>query len=232
MGGVAAGNPPARWLSMLELALGRDPRAPLRILCLGAHSDDIEIGCGGALLHLLRLYPAASVRWVVFSAPDDQRRNEALAGASRFLAGAAAQEVRIERFRESFFPFAGEQIKECIEGLAAAGAADLVFTHYRLDLHQDHRLLGELTWTAFRRSLILEYEIPKWDGDLGAPNCYVRLASDIVEEKIRSLCETFTSQRAKHWFTPDTFRALMRLRGVEANAPFAEAFYARKLAIG
>jgi LmbE family N-acetylglucosaminyl deacetylase len=217
---------------MLELALGHDPRAPLRILCLGAHSDDIEIGCGGALLHLLRHYPAASVRWVVFSAADDQRRDEALTGASRFLAGAAAREVRIERFRESFFPFAGEQIKECIEGLAAAPPPDLIFTHYRGDLHQDHRLLGELTWTAFRRSLILEYEIPKWDGDLGSPNCYVRLPPDIVEEKVLALSETFVSQRAKHWFTPETFRALMRLRGVEANAPFAEGFYARKLAIG
>jgi LmbE family N-acetylglucosaminyl deacetylase len=217
---------------MLELALSRDPRAPLRILCLGAHSDDIEIGCGGTMLRLLRLYPAASVCWVVFSAPDNQRRDEALVGASRFLAGAAAQEVRVERFRESFFPFAGEQIKACIEGIASGEVPDLIFTHYRLDLHQDHRLLGELTWTAFRRSLILEYEIPKWDGDLGAPNCYVHLSPEIAEEKIRALCETFASQRAKHWFTPDTFQALMRLRGVEANAPFAEAFYARKLAIG
>lgn len=216
---------------MLELPLSRDPRAPLQILCLGAHSDDIEIGCGGTLLRLTRSYPAAAVRWIVFSAAGDARREEALAGASRVLADAADQKVVVERFRESFFPFAGEQIKTYFEQLKSGAAPDVIFTHSRFDLHQDHKLLSDLTWNTFRSSLILEYEIPKWDGDLGTPNCYVRLPDEIVEEKIRLICETFTSQRTKPWFTADTFRALMRLRGVEANARFAEAFYARKLVL-
>jgi LmbE family N-acetylglucosaminyl deacetylase len=215
---------------MHELLLRRDPRGPLKILCLGAHSDDIEIGCGGTILQLTRAYPDARVRWIVFSAAD-ARRDEALAGAARFLTAAAETEVVVELFRENFFPFAGERIKEYVAQLGAGPDPDLVFTHYRFDLHQDHKLLSDLTWNTFRRSLILEYEIPKWDGDLGAPNCYVRLPEAVVEEKIRAILETFASQRAKHWFTPETFRALMRLRGVEASAPFAEAFYARKVVL-
>jgi LmbE family N-acetylglucosaminyl deacetylase len=217
---------------VLELSLLRDPRAPVKILCLGAHSDDIEIGCGGTIGQLTRRYPAASYRWVVFSAPGDARRAEAAAGADRFLAGAAERTVAIENFRESFFPYAGEPIKEYFEAIQATLDPDLVFTHYRHDLHQDHKLISDLTWNTFRTSLILEYEIPKWDGDLGAPNCYVPLTEDVAEWKIRSICETFTSQGSRRWFTADTFRALMRLRGVEANAMFAEAFYARKLVLG
>jgi LmbE family N-acetylglucosaminyl deacetylase len=137
----------------------------------------------------------------------------------------------VEHFRESFFPFVGSQIKEYFEDLKAGPQPDLAFTHYRHDLHQDHRLLSDLTWNTFRDTLVLEYEVPKWDGDFGAPNCYVRLPDDIVDEKVRALCETFMSQGAKHWFTDDTFRALMRLRGVEAGTRFAEAFYARKVAL-
>src|SRR5215471_14757493 len=178
---------------MLELPLSRAAHAPLQILCLGAHSDDLEIGCGGTILRLTRFYAAAAVRWIVFSAAGDQRRDEARAGAARFLAAAAAQQIVVEDFRESFFPFAGEQIKEYFERLKSGPHPDLVFTHHRLDLHQDHRLLGELTWNTFRSSMILEYEIPKWDGDLGAPNCYVRLPDDVAEEKIRAICETFAS---------------------------------------
>lgn len=216
---------------MLELPFGRDAGAPLRILCLGAHSDDIEIGCGGTILRLVRLYPAAAFRWIVLSAAGAEREGEAWAGAARFLAGAAEQAVVVRSFREGFFPFAGAALKEYFEEIKAEPDPDVIFTHYRSDRHQDHRLVGDLTWNTFRRSLILEYEIPKWDGDLGAPNGYVRLPEDVVEEKVRAICDTFASQRAKHWFTADTFRALMRLRGVEANARFAEAFYARKLAL-
>jgi LmbE family N-acetylglucosaminyl deacetylase len=229
---VAAGRGSGERLIVLELLVGRDARAPLNILCLGAHSDDIEIGCGGTILRLTRLYAATSIRWIVFSAASDERRDEALAGASRFLERAAERDVVIEGFRESFFPFAGEPIKEYFEALKSGPDPDLVFTHYRHDLHQDHKLVGELTWNTFRRSLILEYETPKWDGDLGTPNCYVRLSDEIAEQKVRVICDTFASQRTKPWFTPDTFRALMRLRGVESNAGFAEAFYARKLALG
>ena len=217
---------------MLELLFRRDASAPLKILCLGAHSDDIEIGCGGTILRLIRLYPAASVRWIVFSSDGDVRRDEALLGANLLLERAAEKSVVVKRFRESFFPYAGEQIKECFEEIKPDFEPDVVFTHYRGDLHQDHKVVGDLTWNTFRRSLILEYEIPKWDGDLGSPNCYVRLSEDLVEQKVRAICETFKSQSAKPWFAADTFRALMRLRGLESNVPFAEAFYGRKLVLG
>ena len=217
---------------MIELPLLRERSAPIKILCLGAHSDDIEIGCGGTILQLTSSYPAASVSWIVFSADGDARRDEALAGANLFLERAGEKQVIVERFRESFFPYSGEQIKEYFEEIKSSVIPDLVFTHYRFDLHQDHKLISDLTWNTFRRSLILEYEIPKWDGDLGTPNCYVRLPEDLVERKIRGICETFKSQRTKSWFTADTFRALLRLRGVEDNTQFAEAFHGRKLALG
>jgi LmbE family N-acetylglucosaminyl deacetylase len=219
---------------MIELPLSRERGAGLKVVCLGAHSDDIEIGCGGTVLELTRRYRVAA-RWIIFSAGaprrDDQRRAEALAGAARFLAGAAEKEIVVARFRESFFPYDGAPIKEYFEQLKSGPEPDVIFTHYRGDLHQDHKLISDLTWNTFRHTLVLEYEIPKWDGDLGTPNCYVRLSDDIVEEKIRAICETFASQRGKHWFSEDTFRSLMRLRGVEANTRFAEAFYARKLAL-
>ena len=166
------------------------------------------------------------------SSDGDARKDEAITGANVFLEQAAAKRVVVKQFRESFFPYAGEQIKEYFEELKSGPDPDVIFTHYRNDLHQDHKLVSDLTWNTFRRSLILEYEIPKWDGDLGAPSCYVRLAEDIVERKIRCICETFTSQRTKPWFAAETFRALMRLRGIEANTAFAEAFYARKLVVG
>jgi LmbE family N-acetylglucosaminyl deacetylase len=217
---------------MLELPLQRDPNAPLQILCLGAHSDDIEIGCGGTILRLTRLYPRSSVCWVVFSAEAEERQAEALASATVFLERAAEKRVVVQRFRESFFPFVGTEIKEYFEELKASVRPDLVFTHHRQDLHQDHRTLAEFTWNTFRSSLILEYEIPKWDGDLGRPNCYVPIPEDLAELKIRSLLATFASQRTRSWFTDDTFRGLMRLRGVESNTRFAEAFHARKLLLG
>ena len=218
---------------MLELALQRDPRAGLNVLCLGAHSDDIEIGCGGTILRLTRLYQAAAFHWVVFSSGADRRREEeAVAGANLFLADAAEKRIVVEGFRESFFPYAGERIKETFEALKSRFAPDLIFTHGRHDRHQDHRLIAELTWNTFRSALILEYEIPKWDGDLGAPNCYVRIPDQLAEQKVRAICATFASQAAKPWFHADTFRALLHLRGVESNATFAEAFHARKLALG
>ena len=217
---------------MLELPLRRAPHQPLTVLCLGAHSDDIEIGCGGTILRLIPLYPAASFTWIVFSAESDARRREALAGAARFLAGAGASEIVVKDFRVTFFPAESAAIKEYFEERKAGGDPDLIFTHYRHDLHQDHKVIGDLTWNTFRQSLILEYEIPKWDGDLGAPNCYVRLSDDLVDRKIAAICDTFQSQRDRPWFTADTFCALLRLRGIEANARFAEAFYARKLALG
>lgn len=213
---------------MLELSLGSSERQGLRILCLGAHSDDLEIGCGGTMLRLLAARPASTVRWTVLSAAGDRER-EARAGAEFFLAGAAETTVAVQQFRDGFFAFAGEAIKEYLESLKAAGEPDLIFTHYREDRHQDHKLISDLTWQTFRGSLILEYEIPKWDGDLGTPNAFVALSDALAERKIGALLETFASQRTRAWFSDATFRGLMRLRGVEANAAFAEAFYARKL---
>ena len=216
---------------MKALLLDRPPGTPLRVLCLGAHSDDLEIGCGGTMLWLARRYAPLSVDWVVLGADDAVRRAEAEAGAGAILAGAAERNVRIERFRDGFFPFVGAEIKEYFAALARDVAPDLVLTHQRHDLHQDHRLVAELTWQTFRRALVLEYEIPKWDGDLGAPSVYVPLPEDVVEAKIRILTATFASQRTKQWFDPETFRGLLRIRGVEAGAPYAEAFYGRKLVL-
>jgi LmbE family N-acetylglucosaminyl deacetylase len=219
-------------VTVRELSIQRDPGAPIRLLCLGAHSDDIEIGCGATILRLTELYAAAAIRWIVFGAADDRRREEALAGADAFLARAAEKEVVVKTFRDGWFPAAAGAIKECFEEIKSGPAPDLIFTHYRHDLHQDHKLLSDLTWNTFRGSFILEYEVPKWDGDLGTPNCYVRVSDEITAQKVRTICEVFASQRGKPWFTAETFRALMRLRGVESNTPFAEAFYARKMVLG
>jgi LmbE family N-acetylglucosaminyl deacetylase len=203
------------------------------ILCLGAHADDIEIGCGGALVELLSAQPQAiDVHWVVFSAPDD-RRGEALHSAERFLNNARTKSVTIHDFRDTCFPFAGAEIKTCFQELRERVSPDLIFTHRREDLHQDHRLLAELTWCAFRDHLILEYEIPKYEGDLGQPNVFLPVSELVCRRKVETLLEVFVTQRAKPWFTPDTFWALMRLRGLECNSPtrFAEAFTCRKLVI-
>jgi LmbE family N-acetylglucosaminyl deacetylase len=206
--------------------------APRSVLCLGAHSDDIEIGCGGTLLALRERFPAAQIRWVVFSAIG-ARGSEARASASLFLGDSAVQRLRLESFRDGFLPYAGADVKQVFEELKREIQPDLIFTHYRRDLHQDHRLVCELTWNTFRDHPILEYEIPKWDGDLGAPNAFVPLSAAQAERKIEILLEVFGSQRSHDWFDADTFRALMRLRGVESRAPshYAEAFYAPKLVL-
>jgi LmbE family N-acetylglucosaminyl deacetylase len=209
--------------------LGRPPR----FLFLGAHSDDIEIGCGATILRLVAQHPGARVMWVVFSA-DDQREVEARGSAQSFLdeAGAAADDIIVHRFRESYFPHEGAAVKDAFEGLKTF-APDVVFTHRRDDLHQDHRTLAELTWNTFRDHVVLEYEIPKYEGDLGHPNLFVPLAEEIVERKIDLLMEHFGTQRSKRWFRPATFEGLMALRGVECGAPsgWAEAFHARKLVL-
>jgi LmbE family N-acetylglucosaminyl deacetylase len=216
---------------MLTLAL-RPAKPPLRVLCLGAHSDDLEIGAGGTVRRLAREHPGAVFRWVVFSAAGE-RADEARKSAGWFLAGAGAAEVEVHAFRESYFPWAGAEIKDAFEALKRSFEPDLVLTHCGGDAHQDHRTLAELTANTFRDHLLLEYEIPKYDGDLGRPNFYVPLSRVDAEAKVRSLMQHFGSQRSRAWFTPDTFLALMRLRGVECNAPegFAEAFYGRKVVL-
>jgi LmbE family N-acetylglucosaminyl deacetylase len=207
------------------------PDSVRRILCVGAHSDDIEIGCGGTLLKLARERPNLDVTWVVLSA-EGARAREARLGASQFLGGVRRKHVVLKRFRTSYFPYDGERIKNCFEGLKSFDP-DLIFTHCRDDRHQDHRVVSDLAWNTFRNHLILEYEIPKYDGDLGMPNLFVPLAEDLARTKVKLVCDTFRTQSDKHWFTEDTFLSLMRLRGIECASPtkYAEAFYCRKILV-
>jgi LmbE family N-acetylglucosaminyl deacetylase len=214
---------------MLPLNFPQNVTAPLKLLCLGAHSDDIEIGCGGTILRLLSSAQKLDISWVVF-ASNQEREEEARKSAALFLGRADCKNIIVKRFRDGFFPFEGAQIKNCFEQELKQIAPDLIFTHNRSDAHQDHRVLAELTWNTFRNHLILEYEIPKYDGDLGQPNFFVPLDKDVYETKVGYLMEAFETQRSKAWFTRDTFLALMRLRGMECVAPsgYAEAFYCRK----
>jgi LmbE family N-acetylglucosaminyl deacetylase len=202
------------------------------VLCIGCHADDIEIGCGGTLLRVLAAQPI-DVHWVVLSA-EGLRANESRRSAELFLRDANARTVVVRDFPDSFFPYAGRELKDFIAGLKREVSPDLIFTHRREDLHQDHRLVAELTWCAFRDHAILEYEVPKYEGDLGHPNLYVPLDEATCSRKIESLATAYVSQSKKTWFTPDTFWSLLRLRGLECNSPsrFAEGLYARKLVLG
>jgi LmbE family N-acetylglucosaminyl deacetylase len=212
--------------------VGCDLRGVQRVLCLGAHSDDIEIGCGGTVLELLRRQPGLEFYWVVFSA-DARRTREARRSARAFLRGAKVKAIRTGTFRESYFPQDWPGIKDWFEKIKQEFAPDLVFTHCREDRHQDHRVLSDLAWNTFRNHLILEYEIPKYDGDLGNPNLYLRLDEEITQRKVEYLCAFFQTQGNKHWFSADTFLALLRLRGIECASPtkYAEAFHCRKLVL-
>lgn len=217
---------------MRPLVLGGDPAGAIRIVCLGAHSDDIEIGAGGTLLRLLHERPDSSVTWVVFSA-DDEREAEARASAAAFLADAGATDVVVHRFPENHFPDAWGSIKATVAALGTGPSPDLVITHRRDDLHQDHRTIGELSWNTFRDSLLLEYEIPKYEGDLGQPNLFVPLSAAVARRKVDLLMEHFSSQHRRGWFRAETFHGLMAVRAVECNAPegAAEAYHARKLVV-
>lgn len=217
---------------MLGLTLGRDPDAPLRVLALGAHADDIEIGCGGTLLRLVAEHPNLAVHWVVLSG-EGERASEAADSAAAFLEGVAESKVEVERFRDGFFPYDGARVKEFFEQLKRRVTADLVFSPRLEDRHQDHRLVAELTWNTFRDHLIVEYEIPKYEGDLGQPNLFVPLERRHAERKSELLRKHFPSQAGRSWFSDETFWAILRLRGIESNAAsgFAEAFHARKLVV-
>jgi LmbE family N-acetylglucosaminyl deacetylase len=199
---------------------------------MGAHSDDIEIGCGATLLRLAARRPRPEFRWVVWSAVGE-RQEEAERGARTFVGAAASQAVQVHPFRDGFFPAQFADIKQAFESLAREFRPDIVFTHAREDRHQDHRVVSDLTWNTFRNQLILEYEIPKWDGDLGRPNFYVPVTEATARRKAQALLSVFGSQRSKDWFSRETFLGLMRLRGMECRAPggHAEAFYARKIAL-
>ena len=216
----------------MQLNLDSVSVGALKILCLGCHSDDIEIGCGGTILRLIEEYPNCVIHWVVFSAIG-VREAEARRGAELFVGTNRREDAVVKNFPDGFMPFAGGEVKEFFEELKQTISPNLIFTHNRQDAHQDHRLIAELTWNTFRDHLILEYEIPKYDGDLGQPNVFVPLEAEVCRKKVRYIVDTFRSQHAKRWFQEDTFLSLMRLRGMECNAPsgYAEAFYGRKLVL-
>lgn len=217
---------------MIQLSLDKATNTGLQILCLGSHSDDIEIGCGGTILRLAEQYPGATFHWVVLSAAG-VRATEAQHAAVRFTESAHLAGPVLKTFPDGFLPYVASEVKEVFENLKSEIVPDLIFTHNRKDAHQDHRLVAELTWNTFRDHLILEYEIPKYDGDLGRPSLFVPLTPEQYRTKVDHLLEVFPSQRAKRWFQPETFLSLMRLRGMECNAPsgYAEAFYCRKMMI-
>ncbi len=201
-----------------------------RLLCLGAHSDDIEIGAGATIARVLRENPNVSVTWCVLSG-NDVRQEEARRGAQHMLGETGRHSLLLQRFTDAYFPEERQRIKQFYEQALKSVDPDLILTHSRTDAHQDHRVVNELTWNTFRSHQIWEYEIPKWDGDLGQPNLYVPVDPADVERKVTALREAFASQRGKHWFDEETFRGLMRIRGLESNTRYAEAFFARKLVI-
>jgi LmbE family N-acetylglucosaminyl deacetylase len=217
---------------MIQLNLNEGPGGALNVLCLGAHSDDIEIGCGGTILRLAAQYPACVFHWVVFSAIG-VREAEARRGAELFVGSAHLEGPLLRSFRDGFLPFVGADVKAVFEELKQTVSPDLIFTNNRKDAHQDHRLISELTWNTFRDHLVLEYEIPKYDGDMGQPSVFVPLEADVSQKKVRYILDAFQSQHTKRWFEESTFLSLMRLRGMECNAPsgYAEAFYCRKIVL-
>ena len=215
---------------MLKLNFINPGQTGCKILCLGAHSDDIEIGCGGTILRFTEENKETEIRWIVFSA-HGQRAVEATESAHMFLQGAGKKEITLCRFRDGFFPYIGTEIKEFFEHLKTEFSPDLILTHYCNDLHQDHRLISELTWNTFRDHMIVEYEIPKYDGDMGSPNLFFHLDERTCQRKIEIIRNCFESQGNRTWFSDDIFLSLLRLRGLESNAPdlYAEGYYCRKL---
>lgn len=216
---------------MIHLSLELPKDRPLKILCLGAHSDDIEIGCGGTILRLAEQYPNCEFHWVVFNAAG-VREAEARRAAGLF-AGSRLKDPILKTFQDGFLPYIGAQVKEVFESELKQISPDLIFTHNGNDAHQDHRLLSELTWNTFRNHLILEYEIPKYDGDMGRPSVFVAFSAEISERKAKYLMDAFVSQTSKRWFEKELFTSIMRLRGMECNSEsgYAEAFYCRKISL-
>jgi len=217
---------------MLKFQLSKRGQDAFRILCIGAHSDDIEIGCGGTILRLLEENREVEVTWVVLGS-NGKRDKEALKGARSFLAGTGTKTIIVKNYKDGFLQYAGKGIKQFFEKLKATTSPDVIFTHYRHDLHQDHRLISELTWNTYRNHLILEYEIIKYDGDLGSPNVFVHLTEQMCERKIAFVLKAFRSQVGKDWFTADAFWSILRIRGIECKAPekYAEGFYCRKVVL-
>jgi LmbE family N-acetylglucosaminyl deacetylase len=215
---------------LLRFVLPPERRGPLKLLCLGAHADDIEIGCGGTILRLAAEIPNLVVRWIVFSGAGP-RGAEARNSAAAFLEDIAEKQIQVLEFRDGYFPFQGADIKDHFEALKREFDPSLVLTHWQCDAHQDHRVVAELTHNTFRDHLVLEYEIPKYDGDLGNPAFFVPLTRAQMQRKVDTIACHFASQRGRSWFSEETFFALARLRGIGCNAPegLAEAFYAGKI---
>jgi LmbE family N-acetylglucosaminyl deacetylase len=214
---------------MLPLRIGQSESAPRRVLAIGAHPDDIEIGCAGTLLKLIEKNAVSEVRWVVLSG-EGERASEARRSAEALLDTVPRSQIVVGDFPDGFFPYEGQRIKGFFEQLKAEFSPDVVFTHQRADLHQDHRLSCELTWNTFRDHLILEYEVPKYDGDMSAPNAFVPLDERLRQRKIDHLMSHFGTQLSRRWFREELFSSLLRLRGMECNSPssYAEAFFCRK----
>jgi len=214
---------------MLPLRIGQSESAPRRVLAIGAHPDDIEIGCAGTLLKLIEKNAVSEVRWVVLSG-EGERASEARRSAEALLDTVPRSQIEVGDFPDGFFPYEGQRIKGFFEQLKAEFSPDVVFTHQRADLHQDHRLSCELTWNTFRDHLILEYEVPKYDGDMSAPNAFVPLDERLRRRKIDHLMSHFGTQLSRRWFREELFSSLLRLRGMECNSPssYAEAFFCRK----
>jgi LmbE family N-acetylglucosaminyl deacetylase len=215
---------------LLRFVLSPKRQGPLRLLCLGAHADDIEIGCGGTILRLAAEVPDLVVRWIVFSGVGP-RKAEACNSAAAFLDGVAERQIEVAGFRDGYFPYYGAEIKDRFEAIKRDFVPSVVLTHHRGDAHQDHRLVADLTHNTFRDHLVLEYEIPKYDGDLGNPGFFVPLSPAQIDRKIETICRHFPSQHGRSWFSAETFLAMARLRGIGCNAPdgLAEAFYAPKI---
>ncbi len=206
-----------------------DLRPINQLLCIGAHPDDIELGAGGTIMRLVEQNPDLNIRWVVLTGADTERAEEARKSAAMFTAGAQNSDIEIHGFKDAYLPWEGDKVKQVFEALKHDFSPDLILTHHNDDRHQDHGLISELTWNTWRDHGILEYEILKWDGDLGRPNVFVPLTESHGQRKVEQIVDTYTTQQSRSWFNRENFLALMRLRGVESNVAFAEAFYARKL---
>lgn len=215
---------------MLPFTIPLAGDSPLNVLCMGAHADDIEVGCGGTILRLAGEVPKLCVRWIVFSG-EGARETEARNSAAAFLGGVSKNRIEVLRFRDGYFPFQGAEIKDFFETLKRDFQPSIILTHWAGDAHQDHQLVAKLTHNTFRNHLVLEYEIPKYDGDLGNPNFFVPLTRTQLRRKIEAIRQNFPSQHARSWFSDDTFEGIARLRGIGCNAPegVAEAFYVRKI---
>lgn len=214
---------------MLPLRLVPANGAPLTVLAVGAHSDDVEIGSGGTLLTLAAALPEVRAHVVVLSATPT-RAGEAQAGARRFLPGGRV-DVEVHDLPDGRYPGHWAGLKDRLEELARRVRPDLILAPRLDDAHQDHRTVARLVRTVWRDHLVLGYEIPKYDGDLPRPNLYVPLTAEVLQEKLRLLRTCFPSQADRDWFDDEVFRGLARLRGVESRCRYAEGFEVTKLVL-